>query len=316
MGNPYDRATLAAATSEARGWADLMRRLGLRESGGQRRVLQQKVAACAIDTGHFKQRSPWHRYSDEAITAAAATSTTLREVAEKLGAPPATGTLSHLARRITALGIDVRHFPGMNRAAVDLPFGTAELRAAAMSADSIRGVARALGVPDDSRSRQALGRMLRERGVDTTHFRNARPVIADEALHSAVSEATSYADVMRALELEVNDTNHRRVRRHVARLGLDTSHFTRRPWSKKPPRPPRSTAPSTLVVLPEGSPRTNRTRLHRALQETGRPYHCVMCGNNGAWLGQPITLRSTTSAETGWTTVPKTSATSAPTATP
>ncbi|MFI7356921.1 HNH endonuclease [Streptomyces avidinii] len=291
MGNPHERATLAAAISEARGWADLIRRLGLRENGGQRRALQREVAACGLDTSHFKQQSPWRKYSDEAIAAAAAASTTLREVAERLGAPLAAGSLSHLARRITALGIDVRHFPGMNRNAIDLQFSTAELRAAALRSESLRGTARALGVSDDGHSRQALGRMLREHGVDTAHFRNARRALDPEALRAAVPEATSYADVMRILELEVNDTNHRRVRRQVVRLSLDTSHFTRRPWSRTTPRRPKPTASSTLVALPVGSPRTNRSRLHRALQETGRPYVCTMCGNHGEWLGQPITLQ-------------------------
>ncbi|MFD3545919.1 HNH endonuclease [Streptomyces sp. NPDC058655] len=292
MTHPYEPATLASAAADARNWTDLIRLLGLPQSGGQRRVLQEKVAACGIDTGHFKQRSPWRRYSDEAIATAAAASTSLRELAEKLGAPPATGTLSHLARRLVALGLDVRHFPGLNRVAVDLPFTADELRTAAASADSTRGAARALGVPDDSRSRQALGRMLREHGIDTAHFRNARLVVADEALRSAVAEATGYADVMRTLGLQVTDTNHRRVRRQAARLGLDTSHFVRRAWGTvAAPRPRRPSAPDTLVVRPEGSPRTNRARLHRALQETGRPYGCVMCANPGEWLGQPITLQ-------------------------
>ncbi|MEU9719455.1 HNH endonuclease [Streptomyces sp. NPDC047976] len=290
MSDRYEPTALATAVAEARGWADLMRRLGLRESGGQRRVLQEKVAEQGLDTTHFKQRSPWRKYSDEAITSAVTASTTFREVARTLGATPATGTLSHIARRVEALGLDVSHFPGMHRAGLDLPFTATELREAAASAESVRGVARSLGVPDDSRSRAALSRMLREHGVDTAHFRNSRRVLADDALHAAVSEATSYADVMRALDLEVNDTNHRRVRRQVARLDLDTSHFVRRPWGKAP-RPSKPTAPNTLVTLPEGSPRTNRARLHRALQEIGRPYSCATCGNPGKWLGQPITLQ-------------------------
>ncbi|MEU6864114.1 HNH endonuclease signature motif containing protein [Streptomyces sp. NPDC046876] len=291
MSDPYEPLALAAAVAEARGWADLMRRLGLRQSGGQRRVLQEKVAGLGLDTTHFKQRSPWRKYSDEAIASAVAASTTFREVARTLGAPPATGTLSHIARRIEALGIDVSHFPGMNRAGVDLPFTTAELCEAAVSADSVRGVARSLGVPDDSRSRAALSRMLRERGVETSHFRNARLTISEEDLRAVLPEAASYADAMRALGLEVNTSNHRRVRRRVAQLGLDAGHFTRRAWGRTPAREPRPAAPGTLTLLPDGSPRTNRTRLHRALQEIGVPYNCAMCGNPGEWLGETITLQ-------------------------
>ncbi|MGW2935756.1 HNH endonuclease signature motif containing protein [Streptomyces sp. NPDC001156] len=288
---PYDRIALASAVAQSCTWNDLMRRLGLKPSGGQRRVLQQRVAAHGIDTGHFTHRSPWRRYPDAAIAAAAASSTTLREVALKLGATPATGTLAHIRRRIAAAGIDISHFPGIDRPYLDLPFTHDQLRTAAGSAGSVREAARILGVPDDSRSRAALGRMFREQGIDTSHFRNARTAVPEDVLRAAVPKAMSYADVMRAMGLEVNDTNHRRVRRTVARLGLDTSHFTRRTWGAEPVAPRTPTAELVLVVLPEGSARPNRTRLHAALQEEGTAYRCASCGNRGQWLGRPITLQ-------------------------
>ncbi len=255
-------------------------------------MLQEKVTAYGIDTSHFAKRSPWRKYPDAAIAAAAATSTTLREVAVKLGAPPATGTLSHIVRRIAAAGVDISHFHGMQRVAIELPFTREELAGAASSADSVRGTARALGVPDDSRSRAALGRMLKTHGIDTTHFRNARISIPEDALRAAVPAALSYADLMRALGLDVNDVNHRRVRRMVARLGLDVSHFRRRPWATKQATPPRKDlADTVLTMLPEGASRVHRPRLHRALQVIGVPYACEGCGNTGEWLGRPITLQ-------------------------
>ncbi|WP_438817321.1 HNH endonuclease [Streptomyces actuosus] len=225
----YARETLATAVSTSRSWNELMRRLGLRPSGGQRRVLQQKVARLGIDTGHFQRQTAWRRYPDGAIADAVAASTTLREVALQLGATPASGTLTHLRRRIEAAGIDTGHFPGLTRSAVGLQFTDEELRTAAAGADSLRGAARTLGVPDDGRSRAALGRMLRHRRIDTTHVRHGRPALADDALRTAVRSARSYADVMRALGLDVTHTNHRRIRRKVAQLGLDISHFSRRP---------------------------------------------------------------------------------------
>ncbi|MDJ0379627.1 HNH endonuclease [Streptomyces sp. G-G2] len=291
MGDPYDRNTLTEAISESRSWADLTRRLGLKASGGQRRALQKKAAAHGIDTSHFAKQSPWRTYPDAAIAAAAASSTTLREVALTLGARPATGTLSHIVRRMAAAGIDISHFPGMDRGHVELPLTPAELAAAAAAADSLRGVARALDMADDGRSRAALGRMLKEHGIATAHFRNSRPTLPEEALRTAVPEAASYADLMRALGLEVNDVNHRRVRRRVAQLGLGVTHFTRRSWAAGPVTAPRAVAPRTLVLLPDGSARTGRSRLHRALQEIGVPHACAHCGNPGAWRGEPITLQ-------------------------
>lgn len=291
MSDAYERERLTAAVAESKNWTDLMRQLGLKKSGGQRRVLQEKVARHGLDTTHFKQRSPWQKYPDAAIAAAVASSSSLREVVTKLGAPPATGTLSHISRRIAAAGIDVSHFPGMNRPQLDLVFTAEELQTAAAGADSIRGVARGLGMGDDSQSRSALASLLRRRGVDTSHFSKARLAIPEGALRDAVPRATSYADVMRALGLEVKDTNHRRVRRKVLQLKLDTSHFTRRPWASTQVREPKAIAPTTLVVRPQGSVRTHRERLHRALQETGVAYRCESCGNRGKWLRQSFTLQ-------------------------
>ncbi|MER7698449.1 MULTISPECIES: HNH endonuclease [unclassified Streptomyces] len=292
MGNsPYTRERLAEGIAASANWTDLMRRLELPTNGGRRRVLQQKAAEYGLDTSHFTRRSPWRKYPDSAIAAAVKSSSSLREVVTKLGAAPAGGTLSHISRRITASGIDVSHFPGLNRPRPELPFTIDELRAAAASAESVRATARVLGVPDDGRSRSALASLLRRRGVDTSHFRNARLAIPEEALRQAVPRSTSYADVMRTLGLEVNDTNHRRVRRKVVQLKLDTGHFTRRSWTAARAPEPRATAPTTLVVKPLGSTRTNRSRLHRALRELGVAYRCVSCGNPGEWLGRSFTLQ-------------------------
>ncbi|MFI6087407.1 HNH endonuclease [Streptomyces sp. NPDC051218] len=291
MSDPYSKDRLTSVVAEARNWTDLMRRLGLGTSGGQRRVLQEKVAGHGLDTSHFTKRSPWRKYPDAAIADAAASSSSLREVALKLGATPTTGTLSHIRRRMSAAGIDISHFPGIDRPELDLPFTAEELRAAALAATSVRGVARALGIPDDSRSRATLGRILRAQGVDTAHFSHQRPSFPEQQLRDLVRNSGSYAEVMRGLGLEVNDTNHRRIRRAAARLSLDTSHFKRRAWGQ-PERPaPPPIAPRVLIVLPDHAGRTNRARLHRALTEIGVPYECAGCGSTGEWLGRPITLQ-------------------------
>ncbi|WP_228182656.1 hypothetical protein [Streptomyces anulatus] len=104
--SPYTRERLAEAVPVSTNWTDLMRRLGLPENGGRRRTLQQRVAEFGLDTSHFKQRSPWKKYPDSAIAAAVKTSGSLCEVVTALGAPPASGTLSHIGRRIAAAGID------------------------------------------------------------------------------------------------------------------------------------------------------------------------------------------------------------------
>ncbi|MFB7517939.1 HNH endonuclease signature motif containing protein [Streptomyces sp. NPDC056144] len=289
--SPYTRDRLGVAVAESRGWADLMRRLGVTASGGRRRSLQSQVATYGIDTSHFKQQSPWRKYTDSAIAEAVAASTSLREVAQRLGVPPATGTLSHISRRIAAAGIDVSRFPGMNRSTTELPFTTDELKAAAVATQSVRAMARLLGVGDDSRSRAALRHMIHTREIDIAHFTHRRVAMPEDRLRSAVSNATSFADVMRALDLPVTDQNHRRVRRRVTELDLDTAHFKRRTWGAVRAVAPRNVADAVFRVRPDGSSRENRDRLQRALTEVGVPYRCVECGNEGQWRGGPITLQ-------------------------
>ncbi|MFE5590920.1 HNH endonuclease signature motif containing protein [Streptomyces sp. NPDC056549] len=289
--SPYTRERLSTVVAESKGWADLMRRLDVKESGGRRRSLQSRVAEYGIDTSHFKQRSPWRKYTDSAIAEAVAASTTLREVAQRLGVPPATGTLSHISRRIAAAGIDVSRFPGLNRSTTDLPFTTEELKAAAAATQSVRAMARLLGVGDDGRSRAALRHMIHERGIDIAHFTHRRVHVPEDRLRAAVTDAGSFADVMRTLGLPVTDQNHRRVRRRVAELGLDTSHFKRRTWGSVRAAAPKAVADTVFRVRPEGSSRENRDRLQRALTEVGVPYRCVECGNEGAWRGRSLTLQ-------------------------
>jgi len=287
----HTREALADAVARSSTWADVMRALEVGASGGRRRALQRLAAEYGIDTGHFKRQSPWRKYSDTAIAEAVAGSTTLREVVTKLGATPATGTLSHIRRRIAAAGIDTSHLPALNRPRTDLPLAPEDVREAAAAATSVRSLARALGVPDDGRSRAALRRMLTELGVDVSHFSHARTAVPDGPLRAAVADSTSYADVMRSLGLPVNDANRRRVHRRTVRLGLDTSHFKRRTRREPRPRTPRRIADEVLRMRPEDAPRTNHARLRRALEEIGVPYRCVRCGNRGEWLGAAMTLQ-------------------------
>jgi len=291
MPGRYTREQLAAAVAGASTWAGVMRALGLRISGGQRRTLQKAVAEYGLDTAHFVRRSPWLRYPDDAIAQAVETSTTLREVVDKLGARPATGTLSHIRRRIAAAGMDVRHFPALDRPTCELPFTDEELKEAAASASSLRSLARTLGVPDDGRSRAVLRRMLHAAGADVSHFSHARLALPDDALRQAVLCSRHYAEVLRALRLPVDEVNRRRVQRRVGQLGLDTGHFVRR--SRRPAEGalPKQSAAAVLRLRPEGSPRTRHDRLRRALDEVGVPYACSRCDNRGAWEGAPLTLQ-------------------------
>ncbi|MFH8573429.1 HNH endonuclease signature motif containing protein [Streptomyces sp. NPDC017993] len=133
--------------------------------------------------------------------------------------------------------------------------------------------------------------MLAELRVDITHFTYTRPLLPEDRLRAAIADATSYADVMRALDLPVNDSSHRRIQRKAAQLQLDVSHFKRKPRRTAQFRRPKPIAADVLCVQPAGSSRVNRERLHRALGEIHVPYRCIDCGNAGEWRGRPITLQ-------------------------
>lgn len=291
MSTLYDEAALSQAVARSDSWAALMRRLGVKASGGRRRVLQERVRALGLDTGHFTHRSAQRKYSDAAIAEAVAASTTLREVVNRLGGKPASGTLSHIRRRVRAAGIDVGHFPGLNRAATVFPVTRDELIEAAGCCTSIRAAARMLGVPEDSRSRKALRRAFDAELVDISHFRHLRKEVSDDRVRSALRESVNYAEAARALGLPDDDSTRRRLQRQAARLGVDTGHFTRRSRPLRAAPRPRPVAERVLRVLPAGSARTNRERLHRALTEVGVTYACAECGNAGEWRGTPMTLQ-------------------------
>ncbi|WP_308042310.1 HNH endonuclease signature motif containing protein [Streptomyces sp. 8L] len=167
---------LAAAVAAAHGWADLMRRLGVRASTGRRRTLQRRVDELGLDTSHFKQRSAWHTYPDAAISDAVAESASLREAVRKLCVRMSVGALAHIERRIEALAIDTRHFTDDTGEARALPLTDAQLTEAAGTGRSVREVARLLDVADDTRSRKALGEMLERLGFfcESPHGKTSR----------------------------------------------------------------------------------------------------------------------------------------------
>jgi 5-methylcytosine-specific restriction endonuclease McrA len=282
---------LAEAAAASRHWADLIRRLGRKSSAGLRKQLQKLTAEYGIDTRHFTQQSPWKRYTDEAVTEAVARSTSLREVALMLGAVPASGTLSHLSRRATALGLSRDHFVGAPGTVPELDLSAEEIAEAAAASRSTRELARRLGLEDDSASRKILQRAIDTHGIDTGHFRGWTKLRVDpDRLSAAVRTSTSYAQVMRTLGLDEH-LNHRKVRVAVRELGLDTSHFTRRSTDLPPPKPRGRRPEDVLSVLPPGSTRLQHKTLRRALDAKRVPYACSRCGNPGVWQSEPMTLQ-------------------------
>lgn len=108
-----------------------------------------------------------------------------------------------------------------------------------------------------------------------------------EVLEPIVAQSLSVADVVRQLGLRPNGGAHSHLCRVIKKLELDTSHFRR--TNPAPSR--RRLAPAEILVANRLKGRRERpTMLRRALIEIGVPYECSMCGNDGTWMGTPLTL--------------------------
>jgi hypothetical protein len=107
----YDPVVLAAAVRKTRHMAELLHQLGVENTPRVRRNMRARLSRLGVDTSHWDP-SPHRWYSDEALAAAVATSTSFAGVLRTLGVPLSGGSHTHLARRIRAAGIDTSHFLG------------------------------------------------------------------------------------------------------------------------------------------------------------------------------------------------------------
>ena len=112
----------------------------------------------------------------------------------------------------------------------------------------------------------------------------------DEQFRDAVARSTNLPDVIRALGLRAAGGNHASMKRNIARLNLDTSHFNneRRVRGLRARHAARSL--SLGEIFCESSPACGHSlRKHARLYVT--PFACAYCSNAGRWQGKPLTLQ-------------------------
>ncbi len=104
-------------------------------------------------------------------------------------------------------------------------------------------------------------------------------------LVDAVRASFSIAGVLRALGRASVGTNYRFVKREIARLGLDTSH-----WKGGSPTPlPALITSADLLVANNTRPRKLVKKV--ILREKMLPHVCEVCGLGPEWIGRPLVLR-------------------------
>jgi Zn finger protein HypA/HybF involved in hydrogenase expression len=111
-----------------------------------------------------------------------------------------------------------------------------------------------------------------------------------EILEEAVSNAVSFAGVVRFLGLKPAGGTHYHIANMIRKFEIDHSHFTGQAHLKGKSSSNRMTAEQVFRVLPEGSTRLKSVQLRRVLKEVGVEEKCNRCGQGTIWQGKEITL--------------------------
>lgn len=170
------------------------------------------------------------------------------------------------------------------------------LQAAVEKSNSVIGVLRALEVSPTGGMQAHIKRRLTHFNIDTSHFKWRRSCpgqipfgVTGEELASAVRDSIGIRGVLRRLGLPPSGSNYAKLRYHLPRLGIDTSHFKGQGRNKGDPGP-RKPAAMILIRLPEGAQRAKPKPLRRALIDSGVRYVCAECGIPAEWRNKPIVL--------------------------
>jgi HNH endonuclease len=115
------------------------------------------------------------------------------------------------------------------------------------------------------------------------------PSYSDDDVIKAVAQAYSYSDVLRALGLRAAGGNHATIKRVVARLQLDTSHFDphrgKRDWNTMF----RPAIPLEKVLVKDST--YSRRMLKKRLYAEGlKQRFCELCGQGESWNGATMAL--------------------------
>lgn len=111
-----------------------------------------------------------------------------------------------------------------------------------------------------------------------------------ERLEDAVEKNVSVCGVMKTLGLKPIGGNHTHITKRIKQFDIPTTHFTGKSYLKG--RKALAYKNWDAILIDEtGTAKSRRGayQLRRALIECGIKYSC-QCGNDGVWMGSPITL--------------------------
>lgn len=119
-----------------------------------------------------------------------------------------------------------------------------------------------------------------------------------EYLEPFVKEAVSWQSLLRLIGRKTTGGNYSHIQARVRLLGIDTSHFKGKLWSKgltKEDHPSLKSAglktriPNEELFVENAVPFSGSRLTRRLVDDFGWQYKCSCCGIN-EWCGKPLTL--------------------------
>jgi hypothetical protein len=253
-------------------------------------------------------------WTDDDLIRAVAASTSMSGVLQRLGMSRGGSAMGGVRRRIIELALATPRGAAATEPSLfdcivsQLTSGPGALWSQRQARDAVAGATSfaqalgGLGVEPVGAALSVIQVQAAELALDTTHFRDQRPVTTgvaparrdrtwtDEDLVNAVRASTSVAGVLRVLGLKVGGGQYVAVQKRMRALGLDRSHFAGQGWNRWqtvtcwPGRP-------LDEILVENSDYTSTPALRRRLIKEGLlEERCAVCGLT-EWNGQPAPLQ-------------------------
>jgi Zn finger protein HypA/HybF involved in hydrogenase expression len=167
-----------------------------------------------------------------------------------------------------------------------------KLKVALMGSISINEICRKLDLVVNGYNSKKVKEKIIELGLDSRHLTGGYKKEYDvEKLIDAVKQSTTYSDVCRLLNVKSGGGNFRTIKKRINDLGLDVTHFEGKSFTGEKRKNTGQKPKSLNDILVENSNFHRDSLKKRLIKEELIDYKCVGCGNEGEWLGKPISLQ-------------------------
>lgn len=216
--------------------------------------------------------------SDEDFAAAVAEASSYSDLLKRLRLPKCNNWHPVKER---AAAYDCSHFHSLHHISDE------EFKAAVTSSNTVADLCRRLGRPESKWN--SVKRRAQQ--YDCSHFKK-RCTPSDDDFRSAVQQSWSIESLRVRLGYVLSGTCYARLKKRMARLGLNQHDF-----GPTPPRARTGSRPLSrdeVFRLREKTPRRKKqsgATLCAALLRTGREYRCAECGLGPKWNGKSLKLQ-------------------------